>query len=392
MPVLWPAGIWEAPHRPLFLLAGLWALLVPGVWLLPVGAGPSPLEWHRHELLYGMGGAAVGGYLLTALPAWTGQPKLSPPVTCIVVALWIAGRLAFALDWPPPLGPAVSLLYFAALGLILVRGILRAGAWRRLPLALAPFMLGLSGIVDAELARGIGSAPVRELSPLLFALLIGVVGGRAIPAFTRHWAARGAQDSAVTDPPLLAGISILLLASAILLLSAGADRPAGLTLILSGGLQGARVVFWRSWSTWRYPALAVLHLAWLWLPAGLILLGISHLSSSALAPAAALHALTMGAMGSMMLAIMGRAAMVRRGPALDVSRSFGLGFLLVFLSTVPRLAMAGIDSEAYLDLLLRLAACCWMAGWAMFLWDFRHALRGPVQRPVLSARTHPSPL
>src|SRR5690606_27946430 len=104
-----------------------------------------------------------------------------------------------------------------------------------------------------------------------------------------------------------------------------------------------------------------------------------------------LHALTMGAMGSMMLAIMGRAAMARRGPVLTTSRSFGLAFLLVFLSAIPRLAMAGIDSEAHPDLLLRLAACCWMAGWAMFLWDFRRALRGPVQRPVLSARTYPSP-
>src|SRR5690606_7732118 len=130
-----------------------------------------------------------------------------------------------------------------------------------------------------------------------------------------------------------------------------------------------RMLGWRGWSTWRYPALAVLHLAWLWLPAGLVLLGVSHLAPSVLAPSAVLHALTMGAMGSMMLAIMGRAAMVRRGTALGVSRSFSFAFLLVFLSPVLRLAMAGIDSEAHLDLLTRLTACCWMAGWALFLWD-----------------------
>ncbi|MDE3774849.1 NnrS family protein [Sinorhizobium meliloti] len=75
------SSIWRAPYRPLFFLAGLWALIVPIVWLLPEQLVPDRVEWHSRELLFGMGGAAAGGYLLTALPAWTrGAPSRRPPL------------------------------------------------------------------------------------------------------------------------------------------------------------------------------------------------------------------------------------------------------------------------------------------------------------------------
>jgi uncharacterized protein involved in response to NO len=51
--------LWRAAHLPLFLCAGLAALLAPAVWLWPGGLGADPLRWHMHELLFGMGGAAA---------------------------------------------------------------------------------------------------------------------------------------------------------------------------------------------------------------------------------------------------------------------------------------------------------------------------------------------
>ena len=140
----------------------------------------------------------------------------------------------------------------------------------------------------------------------------------------------------------------------------------------------------RSWRTGRYPALLLLHLAWLWLPLALILAGLAQTPWAGLDMATALHAVTMGAMGTMMLAIMGRAAMPRRGGRLAVSRPLALAFGLVSLATLLRLLM-GCVAMAGPATLLHLAASGWMAGWALFLWDFRHALQGPVPRPVLSA-------
>jgi uncharacterized protein involved in response to NO len=190
------------------------------------------------------------------------------------------------------------------------------------------------------------------------------------------------------EPALLSRVPPPLVAGAMVLLSTGNDQLSGLALLLAGGLQMGRPVYWRSWLSWRYPALAALHIAWLWLPAGLILAGLALLVPAAAPFATAIHALTMGAMGSMMIAIMGRAAMPRHGSLLGVSPAFCLSFLLVTLSAISRLA---VDVLGDLDApLLQAASGLWMAGWALFLWDFRHALRGPVPRPVLSARPRPT--
>ncbi|MTH35972.1 short-chain dehydrogenase [Paracoccus limosus] len=367
------AGLWLAPHRPLFLLAGLWALLVPTVWLLPPGLGPEPLLWHRHELLFGMGGAALGGYLLTAVPAWTAGPRIAPATTKVMVALWLAGRVAFACGAALPLGGLIGAVYFLALAGILSAQVLRAGVWQRLPLALAPLVPGWAQMHDLP-GEGI---------VLFFALLIGLIGGRAIAAFTRHALASHAKAPEVADPPWLAGGATLAL---VLAMAAQAEAPrlAGPLLIASGLMQLARMVAWRSWRAVGYPALLLLHLAWLWLPVGLVLAGAARLPGTGVAPATALHAITMGAMGSMMLAIMARAGMVRQGTRLLVSPALALGCGLVHLSVLPRLLMGWSGAD---PVLLRLAALIWMAGWALFLWQFRRALQGPVPRPVLSARS-----
>ncbi|GEK67172.1 NnrS family protein [Paracoccus denitrificans] len=378
-------GLWLAPHRPLFLLAGLWAVLVPLVWLVPPGMGPDPLSWHRHELLFGMGGAAVGGYLLTALPAWTGRPRVAPAATATMVALWFTGRLAFLLGMPPPFAAIGAAAYFLALGGLLSREVARAKAWRKLPLALAPFGLGC---LEPLATGGFGPAAesaAQQLAPLFFALLISLVGGRAVAAFTRRWTSASLGNPSFADPRWLSGGGFLALLTAIAALLQDASVLAGALLVVSGLLQLARMLAWRSWRCVRYPALLLLHLAWLWLPVGLILAGMAQLSAGGPGMATALHAMTMGAMGTMMLAIMGRAAMARKGGRLLVSRPLAVAFCLIHASALIRLRMCCGDPEA----LLHLAASIWMAGWALFLWDFRHALQGPIPRPVLSARNRP---
>ncbi|KRW94748.1 NnrS family protein [Paracoccus sp. MKU1] len=378
--------LWLAPHRPLFLLAGLWAVLVPSAWLAPSGLVADPVSWHRHELLFGMGGAAVGGYLLTALPAWTGRPRVAPATTAIMVALWFAGRLAFALEMPPPWGSIAGAAYFVVLGGLLSQQVARAKAWRKMPLALAPFVLGClaTGATGGFGAVAQGGAP--QLAPLFFALLISLVGGRAVAAFTRHRLAASPDDPPFADPRWLAAAALLALLAA--MAAFGTPGLAGALLVVSGLLQLARILAWRSWRSARYPALLLLHLAWLWLPLGLILAGMSQVLPLGLDAATALHALTMGAMGTMMLAIMARAAMVRQGTRLCVSRRLGGAFCLVNLSVLTRLLMCCAGASGY-TVLLPLATLCWMAGWALFLWDFRRALRGPIPRPVLSARSRP---
>ncbi|MHC2421290.1 uncharacterized protein involved in response to NO [Sinorhizobium meliloti] len=124
------SSIWRAPYRPLFFLAGLWALIVPIVWLLPEQLVPDRVEWHSRELLFGMGGAAAGGYLLTALPAWT-RGAVPPAATVIATCLWCAARLTGAFsDHLPLIAAAIGVSgYFAFLTAMLMRGVVVSRAW-----------------------------------------------------------------------------------------------------------------------------------------------------------------------------------------------------------------------------------------------------------------------
>lgn len=388
---VWRLGhpLWLAPHRPFFLLAGLWAALGPMVWVIPQGLGPEPLSWHRHELLVGMGGAAVGGYLLTALPAWTGGAPVSPAATRMLVVLWLAGRVAFVIGPSALLSALVDACYFLALGGLLSQAVLKARAWRVMPLALAPLLLGGFALVGAPELDIVDEYRVMRVLPLFFGFLISFVGGRAVAAFTIHWARRDESEARVADPRWMSRGALLALAAAIALLLADEATLTGPLLILSGMLQLGRMLPWRSWRTRRYPALLLLHLAWLWLALGLVMAGASFLPGEGLGAATGLHALTMGAMGTMTLAVMARAAMVRQDARLQVSWEVGLAFTLVILSALVRLCVPLVGPHDQ-SLVLQASVALWSGGWSLFLLDFRRALRGGVPRPVLSARTSAS--
>lgn len=374
--------LWQAAYRPLFLCAGASALFAPGVWLWPGGFGADPLRWHLHELLFGMGGAAVGGYLLTALPAWTGGGSVSPRTLQVLTLLWLTARLSGVKVLPIWLLLPLGSGYFALLAVVLTHALLAAGAWSRLWSVAAVAALGLGSVV---LQAGMLSAPMAPPAMVfLFALLIGGIGGRAVPAFTRSWLQKEALHRQGRDRRLF---SLLAQAATALgggLVLVGQEAPAGLCLLTAGTMQGLRLAGWHPLSARRYPALLLLHLAWAWLPIGLILMGTALLRPDLLPPSAALHALTMGAMGLMILAISGRAAMERRGGRLMVGRCLAVSFILIWLATTLRVLTPSLIGNGADPIMA--SAVLWMAGWATFLWALRPTLQGEPPWPVFSAR------
>lgn len=384
--------LWQAAYRPLFLGAGICALLAPLVWLWPGKLPADPRLWHLHELVFGMCGAAVGGYLLTALPAWTrpvtGQVSglVSSRTVLVLTLLWLAARLALPLSESLPFGLqlVMALGYFVLLAMALARHLIAARLWGRLWAVVAIAAMALGNAVLLVDMRGlVDMAALPVAMVLLFAALIGWIGGRAVPAFTRSWLQRAAPDRQPQDRRAIAVAALVATMLGGALALGGQTGAAGACLTLAGILQGVRLAGWQSRLARGYPALLMLHLAWLWLPCGLLLLGMSTLRPDLLAQSAALHALTMGAMGSMILAITGRAAMARRDRMLIAGPALMLAFALVWLSALPRI-LSGITPPDWPDP-VRVSALMWMLGWAVFLAAFRPALSGPVPAPVLSA-------
>lgn len=381
--------LWEAPHRALFLSAGLWAVIAPSVWLFPAQQGADPVAWHRHELMFGMGGAAVGGYLLTALPHWTQARAVPPAVTRAAALLWLAARCSFFLGDRLPFAvlAAGTQAYLLLLLGILAQQIHAARLWRKAWLVVALAGLVAADLVDLSDLDGNGTPPL--LSALLFAVMIMLIGGRAVPAFTRSGLAGAASPVPVHDGHALGLAGVAALVAAAVLAAGGCERAAGAGLMVAGGLQAVRMAGWHSLATRHYPALAILHLAWAWLVAGLLLLGLALLAPDRLPVATALHGLAAGAMGTTMLAIMARAAMIRRSGRLVLGRPLALSFALVWLSALVRV-LAPFAAPPLPDP-IRVAAAAWMVGWALFVSVHLHALRRPVPRPVLSARRSKDP-
>ena len=186
--------------RPFFLLGAVWAALVVAIWL-PMLAGsldlPSafaPLEWHVHELVYGYVPAIVAGFLLTAVPNWTGRLPVTGTPLLLLVGLWVSGRLAILFSGRIGMASAaiIDLLFLATLAGVIAREIVAGKNLRNLKVLVLVGLLFTGNAVfhlEAISVHG-GSGYGTRIGIGAAVLLITLIGGRIVPSFTRNWLAR----------------------------------------------------------------------------------------------------------------------------------------------------------------------------------------------------------
>lgn len=352
---------------------------------------PLPL-WHLHELIFGFAGAALGGYLLTALPSWTGRELMSGRPLMLLLLLWCCARgVLFLADLLPMalILPAAGGYFFLLFALILPE-LLCVRAYSRLIFALFPLVLGgldiavlftaLTGEIWVSLALGRGVI-------LGFCGLMILIGGRAVPAFTRNALALAGRGAQVRDGHRARRFGLILWSLTLVFLVLGWERSGFLTCLLCGCS-----LLWsmRDWQTvWalRDPLLAALHLSYLCLPLGFLVIGGNGLFGGPLPLADLLHLITIGAMAGLIMAISGRAAAHQPDGTMRTTGGFTIGFALVWFSTWARLAVAFVPDHG--ETLILVAVGAWCLGWLAFLIGFLPALKGPVLRPVLSGKRYP---
>ncbi len=372
-----PAGavMFSAGFRPFFLLAAVWSAFALPLWLC-VYAGkialPSalpPTVWHVHEMVFGFALATVAGFLLTAIPNWTGRLPLSGWPLGVLACLWLAGRVAVLFSGAiGPLAAAVVDLSFPALFIAVIARELVAGRnWRNLPMLVAlSLLLGGSTLVHLD-ALGIATtAPAgNRLGIATILMLIALVGGRIVPSFTRNWLAKARPGGPL---PAQAGrLDIAALLVTVTGLAAWVVAPESAVapwLELAAGIAVAvRLSRWCGLATFREPLVFILHIGYGWLALGLLLLGYNGLHPL-LPQTTALHALTAGAVGTMTLAVMTRATLGHTGRALAAGPGTRAIYLLVTLAAVLRLAapLAGANALT----LTWIAGGAWSAAFGLF--------------------------
>jgi uncharacterized protein involved in response to NO len=324
-------GLWGRAFRPFFLGASLFgALTVPGwllAWLgpLPMPGWLAPMWWHGHEMVFGFVAAAIAGFLLTATPVWTGGTALSGRPLAALVWLWVAGRVAFAAAGALPAWSlaAIDLAFLPAVGLVVLRTLWGAGQVRNYGVLGVVMALALAnGCMHAEalgLAPGLAAAGLRFAVDLVIVLIL-VIAGRITPAFTRNALRARGVVLQVGGPRTFGALAIgATVAMAIVTLVAGRSSATGWLALLASLASALRLAGWRTWHTRSDALLWSLHAASAWVVVGLALVAASDLGAT-IPATAGLHALTAGAMGAAILAVMTRVALGHTGRPLELPR------------------------------------------------------------------------
>ncbi|RDD60903.1 NnrS family protein [Ferruginivarius sediminum] len=370
--------------RPFFLVAGVWSALAVLLWIgWLLGGWPLPLAmpgvlWHGHEMIFGYLVAALAGFLMTAVPNWTGRMPLQGRALAALTVIWGVGRLAMALGGalPTTVVAVADLAFLACLLAVMGREIVAGRNWRNLPILGALTLLLVANVtVHASAAFGFDPRIGLRLSVAMFVVLIALIGGRIVPSFTRNWLVKRGHDR---HPAKYGhGDQAALLITLAAALSWTAAPSSGLTGVLAGAAALAnawRLSRWRGLPTWREPLLLILHLGYAWLPLGFALMAAASFSAEVPA-SAALHAMTAGAMGAMTLAVMTRTSLGHTGRALTADMATTVSYVLVIAAAVLRIAGALAPSAA--SVLHAAAGAAWVAAFAVFVAAYAPKLVAP---------------
>jgi len=370
--------------RPFFLGAGVWAVIAMVLWigslagLWPLAEGYGALPWHAHEMIFGYSVAVVAGFLLTAVPNWTGRLPVAGWRLLLLFLLWCAARVAFLVTgWTGPL-PAVVLdsLFLPCLLLLVVREVFVGRNWRNLkPLALVAVLAAADiGFHVEVLNTGIASAASRVGVAALIGLIM-LIGGRVVPSFTHTWLLRmGSERLPVSFNRFdIATLIVSGVALCLWILRPGATAT-GMLFLIAAILQTWRLWRWAGPYAWREPLVIVLHVGDAFVPLGFLLGGISIFEPKLLAGTSAMHAWTVGAIGIMTLAIMTRATRGHTGRALTASRLTVIIYAMAIAASVFRIT-AGAFPQASGGL-LEFAGVAWIAAFGLFLFEYAPMLLG----------------
>jgi uncharacterized protein involved in response to NO len=379
-------ALFQYGFRPFFLFAGLHALVFIPLWLWIHLHASAPLMmlppqfWHGHEMLYGFVCAAVAGFLLTAVPSWTGSRGFAGWPLIALSTVWIAGRAAFLVgDYLPTWALVViELSFLPAVAALLAPPLLRARN-RNTPMLV---VLGVLWLIDAAfmtaLTRGDPLLAQRALHAAinLVLILVTVIGGRVVPSFTAN-ALRGRSGTVAisTRTWLERGVIVLMVAIAIVDAIGAHPLVSGALAALAALAHAWRLAGWQGLKTLRAPILWALHVGYAWLPIGLalkalwLLVGLSWAFNW-------IHAFTMGVFGTMILAVTTRASLGHTGRPLVVSPFIAAAYLVLAAATIVRLWAAPLEVLGYSSA-LKVAGGLWCIAFALYLLVYTPVLIRP---------------
>jgi uncharacterized protein involved in response to NO len=358
--------------RPFFLAAGLWAIVGILLWIpqymgkLTVPTHLSALDWHTHEMLYGYVAAVIAGFLLTAIPNWTGRLPVNGWPLAALAALWLAGRLAILVS--AHLGglfaAIIDTAFLAALAVVAGREIIAGGNWRNLRVLTVLVVLVLGNVIFHAEVLLTGAADYgTRIAIAAVILMISLIGGRIVPSFTNNWLSR---NNPGRMPVPFSQFDMVALVISAFALVAWIITPmhwlSGVLLVVAGGLQSVRLARWAGDRTVTDRLVLILHIGYAFVPLGFLMIGLAVFIAEVPATAG-IHAWTAGAIGLMTVAVMTRATLGHTGQALQAGYATQAAYALLLAAALVRIVAAFMGSVD----LLEFAGLAWTAAFILFV-------------------------
>lgn len=369
--------------RPFFLFGSAYAALAILIWLpaylgeIDVPTAFSARDWHIHEMLYGYIAAVVAGFLLTAIPNWTGRLPLQGTPLLVLVSVWVAGRIAVTVSSVTgvALAGVIDASFFVLMVGVVAREIIAGRNWRNLVVLIPIGILAASNIAfhTEAVLRGDADVSIKVAIAAIVALIM-VIGGRVVPSFTRNWLARQAPGRL---PASIGRFDIMTLIVGVLALLLWIVAPfsivTGIALLVAAALKTARLGRWAGERTIDDRLVLILHVGFAFVPIGFLLSGLGALGF--VSPSAGIHAWMAGAAGTMTLAIMTRASLGHTGRSLVASRGTEFIYVAIVLSGLLRIIAALVPEQS--SILLQAAGIGWVAAFGGFVAVFGTILMMP---------------
>ena len=354
------------------------------IYLLGVAYPPTtmdPVSWHGHEMVYGFACAVIGGFLLTAVANWTKRPPVAGLPLLLLTIAWICGRIAISLN--TFIGPVVTALadlsYMVLLIILFGNEVIRAKDRRNYKVIALLILLCLFNLMfHFEYTFSLPIPPRLSIrgAIMVILLLIGTVGGRVLPNFTQNWLIKHKKES-IAAPPAFGRLDLtVMVLTGVLAVGWTIDPHYKLVILGSfviAALHAVRLSRWRGLSTVQDPLLLVLHVGYAWIPIGLLLSGWAALME-VIMHSAALHGLTIGAIGLTIIAMGSRVSLGHTSREMKAGKAMTLAYILIVISTVLRI-FAGFPEFYVVG--LTASIICWCLAFFIFLLRYYPILTQP---------------
>jgi len=356
--------------RPFFLAAGVFAILLLGLWLLVlrgwIDTGPlPPAVWHGHEMLFGYTVAVIAGFLLTAAQNWTGLHTPSGTPLAVLFLLWLAARVMFLVPGiPAGLAAAVDMLFLPVLALVLAQPLVKTKQLHNYPFPLMLLVLTAANVLVHMETLGWATNTATlglHLAAYVIVVMIVVMGGRVIPSFTDNKLRTRARRWKTIEWL----VPVATIAALIAALMTPDSIVTAILAAIAATVHFIRLAGWYTGKLWSVPLLWILHLGYGWIVLGFALLAWSSAGMMA-AGSSALHAFTAGGIGVLTLGMMARVSLGHSGRILESAPAMTLAFVAVNFAALIRVTLPLLYPAAPAQW-IEVAGLAWILAFGLFV-------------------------